>query len=262
MDHHNRYRVPDYKIRVSNYFTVSPAWNAWGPRVIRDHELIYQVQGNGYYTETRGTKLVLAPHQVLLVPPKTEHVFSCEKSPDAVISCIHFTPTGFSPPRDAHVYSAAEDAEILQLFRKCAREFETQQEGHAQVLNQSLAEILLRFRRLKKRGGEAGRAPLKVRQALYFIGLYYKKDISRQDIAAYVDVTGEHLNFLFRRHLRTTPMEHLGSLRMREAKLLLKNEGWNVSQVAREVGYEDPLYFSRVFRQATGISPREYARML
>jgi len=52
--------------------------------------------------------------------------------------------------------------------------------------------------------------------------------------------------------------EHLNTIRLEKAKELLKAGGLNISEVAYQVGYNDPKYFGRIFSEAFGQSPSEF----
>jgi len=56
-------------------------------------------------------------------------------------------------------------------------------------------------------------------------------------------------------------MQYILSLRMANAQSLLETTEYNISEVAAAVGYDNPLYFSRLFRKHTGMSPSEYRRV-
>ena len=56
-----------------------------------------------------------------------------------------------------------------------------------------------------------------------------------------------------------SPVQYLTKYRMSQACILLKKTDMAVKAVAFSVGYEDPLYFSRRFRETEGCSPKEYA---
>jgi transcriptional regulator GlxA family with amidase domain len=53
--------------------------------------------------------------------------------------------------------------------------------------------------------------------------------------------------------------EHLNSIRLEKARHLLKTSSMNISEVAYDVGFNDPKYFGRVFSEAFGQSPSEFA---
>ena len=53
-------------------------------------------------------------------------------------------------------------------------------------------------------------------------------------------------------------MEYLTQVRVEEAKAMLKNPKYNVMQVAEESGFDDPAYFTRVFKKHEGITPSKF----
>ena len=59
-----------------------------------------------------------------------------------------------------------------------------------------------------------------------------------------------------------TPMQYIISVRIENAQRLLCTQDYNVTEVAAIVGYDNPLYFSRLFKKQTGISPTDYRKNL
>jgi len=78
------------------------------------------------------------------------------------------------------------------------------------------------------------------------------------NIAAAANVSRTTLFRIFKSELNTTPVEFLTAYRIAQAKTLLTETELSVTAVARSSGYEDNLYFSRVFRKITGFTPTEY----
>ena len=64
----------------------------------------------------------------------------------------------------------------------------------------------------------------------------------------------------FKRYMGMTPLQYVTSIRITKAKDLLKNTAFTIQEVGRLVGYENPLYFSRIFKKQTGHSPSEYRK--
>ena len=52
------------------------------------------------------------------------------------------------------------------------------------------------------------------------------------------------------------------SLRIHNAKVLLESTNYNVTEISNIIGYENPLYFSRIFKKQTGFSPSEYRKKI
>lgn len=84
---------------------------------------------------------------------------------------------------------------------------------------------------------------------------------SVRDLAHRAGYTEAQFILLFRRHLGATPKQCLLSLRMDKAKLLLRSTPLSVSEIGERVGIADALYFSRLFRRRTGVTPREYRKL-
>ena len=57
-----------------------------------------------------------------------------------------------------------------------------------------------------------------------------------------------------------SPAQYILSLRIMNAQNLLERGVYNIREVAEVVGYENPLYFSRVFKKEVGMSPTEYRK--
>nr|WP_062339194.1 AraC family transcriptional regulator [Herbidospora sakaeratensis] len=78
------------------------------------------------------------------------------------------------------------------------------------------------------------------------------------ELAALVGVSPSHLSALFRRATGGGVLAHHTTLRMAQARNLLDTTDATVADIAREVGYTDPFYFSRHFRRLHETSPTEY----
>lgn len=77
-------------------------------------------------------------------------------------------------------------------------------------------------------------------------------------LASMVGLSTSQLTALFRRHLGVSPLRYQTQLRMGRARELLDGTTLPVSTVARAVGYDDPMYFSRQFTQFHGTPPTTY----
>jgi AraC-like DNA-binding protein len=84
---------------------------------------------------------------------------------------------------------------------------------------------------------------------------HFKRNPPLREIAASAGLSVPHFHRGFRRAFRTTPHEHMLRRRMDLARQLLGGTADPIGAVARQCGYEDQFYFSRVFRKSVGASP-------
>lgn len=97
-----------------------------------------------------------------------------------------------------------------------------------------------------------------VQSALQFITTRYHRPLSVEDIAAHLGISRTHLYRLFHRFLAVSPNEYLARFRVQSACAMLSSSNLSVKSIAHAVGYEDQLYFSKVFRRLTGETPTGY----
>jgi AraC family transcriptional regulator of arabinose operon len=95
-------------------------------------------------------------------------------------------------------------------------------------------------------------------RAMRYVAERLDSAIRVPELASMVGVSSSHLSALFRAATGGGVLAHQTALRMSRARTLLDGSNLHVAEVAREVGYTDPLYFSRQFRRTHGLSPTEY----
>lgn len=97
-----------------------------------------------------------------------------------------------------------------------------------------------------------------VKQSLAYLHQNYDHSISRSELADTVGVSENYLNQIFQQELGLSPLECLNRLRILKAQELLGTSNETITMIASKVGFEDPAYFSRVFRKLTGKSPKDF----
>lgn len=101
-----------------------------------------------------------------------------------------------------------------------------------------------------------------VRRAVAYMQQHFAHEISRQQIASAVGISQNYLSRIFQHELGITPWDYLSRYRIKQAQDLLRDTEDSITEVAVQVGFEDPAYFSRVFRKQIGHSPQRYRERL
>jgi AraC-like DNA-binding protein len=107
------------------------------------------------------------------------------------------------------------------------------------------------------RNGDSG--PLqKVERTIHFMVANINRPLQVSTLAAQANVSPSHFFALFKQMTGRPPMDYFTKLRMCHACRLLDSTTASVKEVAAALGYDDPLYFSRVFKSVSAVAPLHY----
>ncbi|WMT40085.1 response regulator [Paenibacillus sp. D2_2] len=97
-----------------------------------------------------------------------------------------------------------------------------------------------------------------IQEAKQFIDRNYDRTITLEDVAEYVHLNASYLSYLFKELTGQKYIDYITSFRIEKAKSLLKQTNHKVHEVGEMVGYENPRYFTLVFKKYVQLSPLEY----
>jgi AraC-like DNA-binding protein len=216
--------------------------------------------------------LFFSPYQQLRLDPASPASGSCVRF-HANFLCIetHHHEVGcdgvlFNDPYGvpAVALDAAADAEAADLIGQMRREMGEAGLAHSEVLVSYLKILLVRAARLKRLQQGAGTEPLAGRRPAILDELRdlleanYRELHSPADYAELLHATPKALGRVVKEHLGKTLTALIRERVLKHAKWELLHTLRPVKEIAREVGFDDELYFSRMFKKATGRSPTEF----
>jgi len=166
----------------------------------------------------------------------------------------------------------SEGLPLMQPFAlPTASRFETQlgqlydelvsyRQPNPEILCNTFRNLVIDLGRSLDASGTHGRIPPRWAGIRQFIGAKLRKRLPLKRLARKTGVSVPHFCAQFRKYFGVPPGEYIILLRMQHAAHLLRDEGYNVTEAGRAVGYEDPFYFSKVFKKHHGISPRAFRK--
>jgi len=261
-------------VRIANYHEVYPG-QSWPHRVIPDLQLILVIRGHCLYRIEAGEG---APHEVLVqagqllwIEPARRHTFCHAGHADprtgniGQIAGFHFecVPDGAWAAGDYRltqtpetVTPVADFGYLHDRFRRNAALFRSYLPQRELLMSTIAQEILLL---LLGHWQQPATVTLSARmeEMIAFIRANLRQPLSRTVLATAFGLTPEHINLLFRRELGVTPSTVINRERVMTAYKLIHEEALSVKEAAYAVGYHDPFYFSRVFKQILGIPPSQ-----
>lgn len=107
---------------------------------------------------------------------------------------------------------------------------------------------------------ENGRDTERIRQIMEYIQNHYAEKITLEDLAAQIHLCKSESCRLFKRYMNESMFEYLLNYRVERSLELLKQSGLDVTQIAGQVGFVNPGYYSRIFKRKMGCTPLEYRK--
>lgn len=106
------------------------------------------------------------------------------------------------------------------------------------------------------------RKELYLKKTIQYIERNFSRKVTINEIAAYIGLDRSYLGSIFKQLLNTSLQDFLVNFRMEKSCELMRNENLSIGDIARSVGYEDPLLFTKMFRKVKGMPPREFRKNL
>ena len=233
----------------------------------RDYQILYVANGKTHFWFDGKEKIVSAGHMVLYKPEEIQkYVYYLEDNPE--VFWIHFTGSdvknilayhGIS--LDEHVFYCGVLPDYKALFRKIIQELQLCRYGYEDYIASLFNDILLLVdRQQHEQKKVTGNVQEQIERAAAYFNENYNTKISIDDYAESLHISTNWFIHNFKQYAGMSPAQYILSLRMVNAQSLLERTTYNIKEISEIVGYENPLYFSRVFKKEIGKSPAQYRK--
>ena len=152
-----------------------------------------------------------------------------------------------------------------RILCQCISEVAAKQRGWLLACKALLNTLFVRALRCIGTDGRAlppydewSAAQIVTHEARIYIQRNYRHPLTLAQVAHHVALSPNYLATLFKRQFGRTIIDFLTEVRVEEAKRLLAETDRKVAEIAYDVGYHSPYYFSRAFKKASGRSPKAY----
>ena len=239
------------------------------PQGCIDNILFYCVQGKGYYT-LDGHTFTLNPNQYVIVPTTDKPLVYWSDTEDPwSIYWVHFTSDALQAFNRAYHIVPEQGPQYIPHNEKGIRIWEEMYENLSRgyspenLMNTNLClyHLIATFV-FSQQQNQNSSSPEKaiIRETIDYMKNNLDKPIRIEDFADLNKYSVSHFSKLFRLTTGMSPIEYFIHLKMQKACQLLYTEDSRVKQIAALLGYDDPYYFSRLFKKYMNTSPETYRK--
>ncbi len=256
------YKNIDLMVYTSGHEECAPS-HSYGPAVRSSYMLHYIHSGKGIY-QTGGKTYHLKPGDLFLMIPQERIFYQADAEDPWVYSWIGLQGLRVkdyisrSRLMEEKVCHLSADSKIPAIFARLkplevSKNFDLLYNSCAWDLVYNLAEELPAIQ--KK---ETLNASEYTNIVLNYIEQNYDRPISVQEIADHLALDRSYVHRIFKREMKMSVKEYILSVRLANACSYLLYSDLSVSDISRSVGYDDVLYFSKLFHKKKGMSPTQY----
>ncbi|MGN0334465.1 MAG: AraC family transcriptional regulator [Lachnospiraceae bacterium] len=247
-----------------------PKLPTWRPRGRIDFQLLYIASGKAHFHFANSEEdTVVSAGNMVLYRPKEPQKYEYYGEDQTEVFWVHFTGNnvtnilrsyGFTDGQE--VFYCGLDPIYRQLFQAMINELQMCKSSYPEMLEMYLRQIFIRLQRYFFTAFSTNNIHIveEIDRATTYFNEHYNEQINIDEYARKNNVSTSGFIRNFKMCTGSTPMHYILSKRIYNAEILLRNSDYNVSEIARIVGYENPLYFSRAFKKIKGVAPSAYQK--
>lgn len=238
------------------------------PRGRLDYQLLYIASGKAHFQIDGDDKVVTEGHMVLYRPKEPQkYVYYCEDQTE--VYWVHFTGgnvenilRGYGISDDIKVFYCGSNWEYQNYFLNMIQELQMGNDDYQEMLEMQLRQLFIKIHRYlsTEKKLDSSLIAEEMKNATAYFSEKYNQNISIENYAASRHMSTSWFIRNFKQYTGSTPMQYILSIRISNAVSLLENTEYNVTEISSIVGYDNPLYFSRIFKKQKGLSPSEYRK--
>ena len=258
-------------------FTSFCPFETYGPHKHMRIEINYIKKGN-CILHLDNESISFHEGDIMIITPHVEHQFEAGAN-GTILMQLEFLPEIFSLfhsnikvgtepiPTPSFLFSKenrlikiVNNVGVMRTIQRIVNEMEHKGPHYRYLVVMYYAELLILLYRYMHETYLSICTNELLKKAVCYIRHNYQTDININDIAEYASISERYLRKLFSQNLNLSPLDYLNQIRINKSIELLKNTEKSVKEVCFLCGFQSPQYFSRIFKQQMGLSPREMAK--
>lgn len=182
---------------------------------------------------------------------------------------VHFTGSNvtnilrsYGISDDMRVINTGTSLEYTRIFKQMIQELQRCQINYEELLVLLLKQIFISIQRQMVKEYQSKNVfwDREMENAMQYFNDNYNTEINVKEYASSRGMSVSWFIRNFKQYTNTTPMQYIVSIRVSNAQILLETSNYNITEIGNIVGYDNPLYFSRIFKKQKGTSPSEYRK--
>lgn len=262
----------DLAVHSMGYFPKAVGHYIDRPYGCGEYILIYCVKGKGFFT-LNGMRHAVSENQFFILPAEQPHQYWADEESPWHIYWVHFK--GKKAPFIYEKLSRINEIcfndrsrikDRADFFDELLNIMESEtKESTVNYVNMSINHLFSTFLyideyQMAKYSTEKAVNTSFISLATHYMNENLEKHLTLEDIASHFGYSKSYFYRLFYKETGYAPVSYFQNSKIKRATELFANTNMKVNQVALKLGFDDPYYFSRLFKKLMGVSPASYKK--
>ena len=257
----NFYKSIDIMIYNTGYEECDPG-HSYGPAVRKSYMIHYVTEGKGIFTINGKTYQLKKGDAFLMCPGEQIYYEADKKNPwcyawigmQGVKVESYLKKTAFA---NSPIIHYSKDDQLSLLYIKLQKAYSSDSRSRELLVNSVLYEILhfLINSVPNEKSDKDHNEKIYLNKIISYCAINIDKQIKVSELAQYLGLDRSYLTRLFKSEMKISLKDYILKTKIDEANDLLKNTDLPINVISRSVGFDDPLYFSRIYKEKQKISP-------
>jgi AraC-like DNA-binding protein len=228
-----------------------------------EYILLYCTEGKGNIL-IHGINIELKPNTFFIIPKNTEHHYKSSQKNPWSIYWVHFAGENADLLYNRYLekkldllsipYDERRTTAFEEIFNLLENSFDIRD---LEIINIKLQEYISSFIYFKEINPSYQDDDI-VSNSIAFMKKHLNNFFSVEELASQQHLSVSHYSRLFRAKTGSSPNQYFNQLKIQKSCQYLYFSDRNIKEICVELGFEDPYYFSRLFKKLIGISPANY----
>lgn len=249
-----------------------PKLPTYRPRGRVDYQLIYISAGQAHFHfDNEENDTIVTAGNMVLFRPRELQKYEYYGEDKTEVYWVHFTGSDvknilrkYGIKDNMRTFFVGTSLDYERIYKRMISELQRCQDDYEELLAILMRHLLISIHRELQK--ERKLSDVYLDNEMDMAAQYFSDNYSNKiNIEEYAQSRGMSISWFirsFKKYTGTTPMQYIVSARITNAQLLLETTQYSVSEISRIVGYDNPLYFSRLFHKTKGFSPSEYRKKI
>lgn len=247
------------KLTITNFYSINHTFSEVGSSNVRKDRpscaIVFKYDGETEY-KNRNQKITADKDHIAFLPKGSKYKWVCTKAGHYFI--IEFDCSYEN--KDLLVCKIENHNVIKDMFNDIMSESVKHDTfSYVKILN-LIYKLIINLLESNYSENEQKTKIKFIRPAIAYLNSNFQNNISNNQLAAMCNISTSYFRRIFTEIYQISPFQYLVNLRIKKAKELLQSDYTSITEVAKQVGYDDIYHFSKLFKQKTGTSPLNYLK--